>query len=54
MKIGYSIELVFKIALHLRDKELLENIKNYFGCPANREVGRVGTLTERSGGFSQY
>ena len=30
MKIGYSIKLVFKICLHIKDKILIENIKGYF------------------------
>jgi hypothetical protein len=45
MKTGYSIELVFNIKLHLKDKELIENIQNYFG---------VGTVGETSDGCIQY
>lgn len=45
LKTGYSIELVFKIGVHLRDRALLENIRNYFG---------VGTVTIRSDGIIQY
>jgi hypothetical protein len=45
MKTGYSIELVFKISLHSRDKALLEKIQTYFG---------VGTITVRSDGYIQY
>jgi len=36
MKTGYSIELVFKLALISHDKELLEKFRDYFG---------IGTLT---------
>ena len=35
-KIGWRVKLIFKIALHLRDKELLELIKNYY---------KVGNIT---------
>jgi LAGLIDADG endonuclease len=45
MKTGYSVELVFKIALHLKDKLLLEKIKSFFG---------VGTITIRTDGYIQY
>lgn len=45
MKIGYSIELVFKIALHSKDKALIENLRNYFG---------VGTVTARGSDCTQY
>jgi len=45
MKNGYSIELAFKLALHLKDKALVENIKNYF-C--------VGTVTTRGSDCIQY
>jgi len=45
MKTGYSIELVFKIKLHLKDKELIENIRNYFG---------IGTIGKTSDGCIQY
>lgn len=45
MKTGYSVELVFKIALHLNDKLLLEKIKSFFG---------VGTITVRTDGYIQY
>ncbi len=44
-KIKYSVELVFKITLHSKDKTLLENIRNYFG---------VGTITYRTDGYIQY
>jgi hypothetical protein len=33
-KIGYSIQLIFKITQHKRDKELLELIAKYFNCGA--------------------
>ena len=45
MKTGYSIELVFKITLHSRDRALLEKIQSFFG---------VGTVTVRSDGCVQY
>lgn len=45
LKTGYSIELVFKITLHSRDRALLEKIKSFFG---------VGTVTVRSDGCVQY
>lgn len=45
MKIGYSIELVFKISLHLKDKALSENLRNFFG---------VGTVTIRGSDCIQY
>ena len=45
MKIGYSVELVFKIALHVKDKVLIENIRNYFN---------VGTVTYRGSDCIQY
>ena len=45
LKTGYSVELVFKLALHFRDKSLLTHIKNYF---------EVGTITERTDGYIQY
>ena len=45
LKIGYSIELVFKITLHLKDRALLEDLKIYFG---------VGTVTVRGSDSIQY
>jgi hypothetical protein len=45
LKTGYSIELVFKITLHSRDKALLEKFQTFFG---------VGTVTARSDGYVQY
>src|SRR2546430_15612492 len=45
MKNGYSIELVFKISLHSKDKGLVENVRNYFG---------VGTVTARGSDCIQY
>lgn len=45
MKIGYSVELVFKIALHLKDKALIEDLRNFFG---------VGTVTTRGSDCIQY
>jgi hypothetical protein len=45
MKIGYSVELVFKIALHVKDKVLVENIRNYF---------HVGTVTYKGSDCIQY
>lgn len=31
-KLGYSFGLRFKITQHVRDEQLLRNLKNYFGC----------------------
>ena len=45
LKTGYSVELVFKIALHSKDKALVENLKNYFG---------VGTVTARGSDCIQF
>lgn len=45
LKTGYSVELVFKIALHSKDKPLVENLKNFFG---------VGTVTARGSDCIQY
>ena len=45
MKIGYSIELVFKVCVHVKDKILIESIKYYFG---------VGTVTMRGNNYIQY
>ena len=45
MRIGFSIELVFKVALHIKDKTLVEDIENYFG---------VGTVTMRGSDCIQY
>jgi len=45
MKTGYSVELVFKIALHLKDKALVEDLRNFFG---------VGTVTTRGSDCIQY
>jgi hypothetical protein len=45
LKTGYSVELVFKIALHLKDKPLLEKIQTFFG---------VGIITVRTDGYIQY
>jgi hypothetical protein len=44
-KIGYSVELVFRINLHSRDRVLLEKIKDFFG---------VGRLTAESKNYAQY
>lgn len=32
MKLGYSVELVFVITQHSRDRELMESLISYFGC----------------------
>jgi len=48
MKMGaqaLSVELVFKIALHLKDKALVEDIRHFFG---------VGTVTTRGSDCIQY
>ena len=50
MKTGYSIELFFKITLHLRDRGLLEKLQTYFN--------KIGTITNvksrKSGSGGQY
>jgi hypothetical protein len=43
--LGYSISLSFKIKLHLKDKELLENISNFFN---------VGKVYLRKDGYVDY
>lgn len=45
MTVGYSIELVFKIALHSKDKVLLDNLLFFFG---------VGTVTNRGSDCIQF
>ncbi len=45
MKNGYSVELVFKIALHIKDKALAEKLRNFFN---------VGTVTNRGSDCIQY
>jgi hypothetical protein len=42
---GYSVELVFRINLHSRDRALLEKIRDFFG---------VGRLTAESKNYAQY
>ena len=42
LKIGYSVELAFKIGLHSNDKNLLEDIKSYFQVGAVRKQGEDG------------
>ena len=41
-KTGWSVQLFFQIALHRKDNELLEQIKNYFG------VGKIHKLGSQS------
>ncbi|CAG8976712.1 hypothetical protein HYALB_00008468 [Hymenoscyphus albidus] len=43
--LGYSVSLSFKIKLHLKDKELLENISNFFN---------VGKIYLRKDGYVDY
>jgi hypothetical protein len=43
--LGYSVSLSFKIKLHLKDKELLENISNFF---------IVGKVYLRKDGYVDY
>jgi len=45
MKTGYSIELVFKISLHIKDKALVTNLSKFFS---------VGTVTTRGSDCIQY
>jgi hypothetical protein len=45
MKVGYSIELVFKIVLHSKDKVLLDNLLFFFG---------VGTVKNRGSECIQF
>lgn len=48
-KLGYAVSLSFKLKLHLRDKELLEKIRDFFG-----QLRRVGNITIRKDGFIEY
>jgi len=45
LKLGYSISLSFKIKLHIKDKELLEKIFNFFN---------VGKIYIRKDGYIEY
>ena len=68
-KLGYNVNLMFKIKLHLKDKLLLEKIRNFFdkialaatyGCSAasrsrlGNPAGRVGNITVRKNGSVEY
>jgi len=44
-KLGYNVNLMFKIKLHSKDKVLLEKIRDYFG---------VGNITIRKNGYVEY
>ncbi len=44
-KIGFNVELIFTLALHEKDRDLLEQIKNYFG---------VGYITQHGKNTLQY
>ena len=44
-KLGWNVELIFTIALHKKDKDLLEKINNYFG---------VGYITNHGNNTLQY
>lgn len=44
-KIGWTVELIFTIALHKKDEDILEEIKNYFG---------VGYITQHGKNTLQY
>ena len=44
-KIGYNVELIFTLALHEKDRDILEQIKNYFG---------VGYITQHGKNTLQY
>jgi hypothetical protein len=35
VKLGWAVKAIFEINLHLKDKKILENIKNYFGGVGN-------------------
>lgn len=44
-KTGYSVNLIFKLKIHSRDINLLENIKNYFN---------IGNITHRKDGYIEF
>ena len=44
-KIGFNVELIFTLALHEKDRDILEQIKNYFG---------VGYITQHGKNTLQY
>jgi len=46
LKLGYSVNLAFQINLHLKDKLLLEKIRNYFY--------KIGNITVRKNGSVEY
>jgi hypothetical protein len=45
-KLGYNVNLMFKIKLHLKDKLLLEKIRNFFD--------KIGNITVRKNGSVEY
>jgi len=45
-KLGYNVNLMFKIKLHLKDKLLLEKIINFFD--------KIGNITVRKNGSVEY
>jgi LAGLIDADG endonuclease len=45
-KLGYNVNLVFKLKIHSRDIELLKSIKNYF-C-------QIGNITIRKDGYIEF
>jgi LAGLIDADG endonuclease len=41
-KVGIGVQLVFQVAQHIRDEELMKSLVTYFGCgryiiPSNKE-----------------
>lgn len=44
-KLGWTVELIFTITLHKKDKDILESINNYFG---------VGYITQHGKDTLQY
>ncbi|UYZ01840.1 LAGLIDADG family homing endonuclease (plasmid) [Peribacillus frigoritolerans] len=46
LKLGYNVNLMFKIHLHLKDKLLLEKIRNFFD--------KIGNITVRKNGTVEY
>ena len=46
LKLGYNVNLMFKIKLHLKDKLLLEKIRNFFD--------KIGNITVRKNGSVEY
>jgi hypothetical protein len=46
LKLGYNVNLMFKLKIHSRDIELLKNIRNY--------LGQIGNITTRKDGYVEF